>query len=70
MSYVDFDIENILKEKTINEKIIDKREERIENFENNRMRNNNFTPLSSFNNSYNPSMFIPLSIINFEIPNS
>ena len=49
--------ENILKEKTINEKVIDKREERIENFENNRMRNNNFTPLSSFNNSYNPSMF-------------
>ena len=49
--------ENILKEKTINEKFIDKKEERIENFENNRMRNNNFTPLSSFNNSYNPSMF-------------
>lgn len=65
--------ENILREKTINEKIIDRREERIENFENNRMRNNNFTPLSSFNNSYNSynsSMFGSSMLSDYSSKNS
>ena len=53
-------------EKTINERIMDEKinNDRIENFNNNNFNNriknnnlNNFNPLSSFNNSYNSSLF-------------